>query len=42
MNSASYIIACEFIQNIHRMMLFAQSRYQAKYATFLYAFLQFG
>ena len=37
----SYIIICTFLQNIHRSMLFAQTRYQAKQKTRLYLFFTF-
>ena len=37
MNSASYTIACNLLHNMHRVMLFSQPHYQAKWETRPYA-----
>ena len=42
LNSASYIIAYNFLHNMHRVVLFSQPRSQATRATRLYAFSFFG
>ena len=40
LNSASYIIACNFLHTMNMVMLFVNPRYRSKWATRLYAIFE--